>query len=83
VKSTISEYLNTGHLTQNISLPNPSTMFIVSHVVVSLMMACPKHVIALIRGLSFRAERVLGWQLFETEYQTYTAAMNQLKPNAL
>jgi len=47
------------------------------------MMACPKHVIVLIRGLSFVSERVLGWLLLETEYQRYTAAMNQLKPNAL
>jgi hypothetical protein len=83
MKSTISEYLNTEHLTQNTNLPNPSIMFIVSHVVVCLMMACPKHVIALIRALSFISDRVLGWLLFETEYPRYTAAMNQLKRNAL
>jgi hypothetical protein len=82
VKSTISGYLNTGHLTQNTSLPNP-LLCSSSRVVVSLMMACPKHVIVLIRGLSFISERVLGWLLFETEYQRHTAAMNQLKPNAL
>jgi hypothetical protein len=58
-------------------------MFFTSHVVVSLMMACPKHVIVLIRGLSFISQRVLGWLLFEREYLRYTAAMYQLKPNAL
>jgi hypothetical protein len=42
-KSTISEYLNTGRLTWNTNLHHPSIIFIVSHVVVSLMMACPKH----------------------------------------
>jgi hypothetical protein len=31
VKSTISEYLNIGCLTQNTNLPNPSIMFTVSH----------------------------------------------------
>jgi len=58
-------------------------MYTVSHIVVSLMMACPKHVIVLIRGLSFICERVLGWLLFGTEYLRYTATMNQLKHNAL
>jgi len=83
VKSIISEYQNTGCLTKNTNLANPSIMFNDSHVVVSLMMACPTHVIVLIRGLSFISGRVLGWLLFETEYPRYTAAVNQLKPNAL